>query len=186
VCCEVHDKFKVVRIALLTIVLMTMACRGRSAAERAEVARLRAEQAELKARIAALEQRAATLAAGPPANPPAREAPAPLNDQLPKPQIVAPPAIASPSSIAAPPTFVPPSSRESSIANGATAGEGLAVEDLHGRPPSSTAEPALTGAGGIPEAQAQPVLDELNRQLELFKAKQAEQQAALDALEKLR
>jgi hypothetical protein len=163
-----------VRIVLLSIVLLGLACRSRPAApavtDGAEVARLRAEQAELKARIAALEQRAASVAgSAPPAtSPPTAPSPAPA-PSLPAPLIPAPSPAAKTGPLAA-------------------ANPGLAAEDLHGLPRSPSPSPSPSGSSGVlglPEAQGKPLLDDLNRQLELFKAKQAEQQAALDELEKM-
>ena len=175
------------RIFALTIALAALAlvgCRNKAAAaNEAEIARLRAEQAELKARIASLEQRATLAQAAPAAGAPApidsptAPGPAPAN---PSGATLALPSV-NPLAGLLPPAPTPIAPAPTVTTNSA----GVAMEDLHGQPVSPSTSASGSALLGVPEAQAKPLLDELNRQLETFKAKQAEQQAALDALEKM-
>lgn len=150
--------------------------RGREDA--AELARLRAEQAELRARVNALEaqlQRATATA-------PAATAPAPAQPAPPLPSVEAGSPTLTPST-ASPPQ--PPSSPPPPGAASRTAG--LAVEDLRGEPPSVRAHPSLPELGGVgSEPQAAALLEQLTKQLETIKSKQAEQEKLLDSLDTLR
>ena len=178
-----------VRTFALTIALAALAlvgCRNKAAAaNEAEIARLRAEQAELRARIASLEQRATLAQAAPatgapaPIDSPTAQGPAPAN---PSGATLALPSV-NPLASLLPPTPAPAPIAPAPTVT--TNSAGVAMEDLHGQPVSPSTSASGSALLGVPEAQAKPLLDELNRQLETFKAKQAEQQAALDALEKM-
>jgi hypothetical protein len=67
----------------------------------------------------------------------------------------------------------------SSTAPGGAAG--IAVEDLAGQAPTASA--SSTQGLGVSDAQARALLDQLNTLSQEFKSKQAEQKAALEALE---
>ncbi len=179
-----------------------VACRSRSAANDAEVARLRAEQAELKQRIATLEQRAATVktanATAPNSKSPNTPTLNPAATGLPGEAVIVPPSTPSArpliTNFPASPTAINSATNNSATntsanSESANAAAGtIPVEDLHGQPAAPSATAAANALAGAPanDAESQALMQDLTKQLEQLKAKQAEEQSALDALERMR
>jgi septal ring factor EnvC (AmiA/AmiB activator) len=142
-------------------------CRSKPAVDPAELARLRVEQKELRARIEVLQAKVAALTDAPrnpsPNAPLSPDAPAPANAAAPAPL---------------------PTTQPRSPAASAATGSALRTEDLHGSPVASGLLPQAQD--DAPSEEQKQMLEQLRGQMEQVKQNQAQQQSALDELEKIK
>jgi hypothetical protein len=154
----------VVRKAFVLIALLC-SCRTKPAVDPAELERLRVEQKALRDRIDALQAKVAELNATP--RPGAAGTPSPASVPAPD---------------SAPIPLPPPTTRlrAPDVAVGST----LHTEDLHGSPVAGSLLPQAQD--GVPSAEAAQLLQQLQGDLEQVKKNQAQQQSALDEIEKMK